>query len=125
MYLCGISKPNLAFVLNTNRFKPFKHIEYSVGVLYLVIANLLRSDRHRIENIIIAGIIPGPNEPQKTMTLTLLSLSCLSCGKEHTLQLQVSLFPFVVLLYVYHVTFFSHRRLVKKTKKMKVLLIPC
>ena len=30
-------------------------------------ANLLRSDHHRIENIIIAGIIPGPNEPQKTI----------------------------------------------------------
>jgi len=58
---------NLAFVLNIDWFKPFKHIEYSVGVLYLVIANLPRSERYKIENMIIAGVIPGPNEPKKVM----------------------------------------------------------
>ena len=57
---------NLAFILNIDWFKHFKHIEYSIGVLYLVIANLPRSDCYKIENRIVAGIIPGPNERKKT-----------------------------------------------------------
>jgi len=35
-----------------------------VGVLYLVILNLPRAIRFKPENIIIAGIIPGPSEPK-------------------------------------------------------------
>ena len=60
--------PNsLAFILNIDWFNPYKHVEYSVGVIYLVIANLPRSERYKLENIIIVGIIPGPNEPKKHM----------------------------------------------------------
>ena len=36
-------------------------------MIYLVIANLPRSERYKLENIIIVGIIPGPNEPKKHM----------------------------------------------------------
>ena len=35
--------------------------EYSVGV---VVANLPRSERYKIENVIV-GVLPGPKEPQK------------------------------------------------------------
>ena len=57
--------PNsLAFILNIDWFNPYKHV---VGVIYLVIANLPCSERYKLENIIIVGIIPGPNEPKKHM----------------------------------------------------------
>ena len=60
--------PNhLGLILNIDWFNPFKHIEYSVGVLYLVIANLPRSERYKIENVIIVGMLPGPKEPKKHM----------------------------------------------------------
>ena len=58
---------NLGFILNIDWFSPFKHIEYSIGVIYLVISNLPRSLRYKLENIIIVGILPGPNEPKKNM----------------------------------------------------------
>ena len=40
------------------------HIDYSVGVIYLVIQNLPRNLRYRKENIILIGLIPGPREPK-------------------------------------------------------------
>ena len=58
---------NLAIGLGCDWFQPYKHITYSVGVLYLVIFNLPREERFTIENIILLGIIPGPSEPKKTM----------------------------------------------------------
>ena len=57
---------NIALMFNCDWFQPFDHSCYSVGVLYLVILNLPRSIRFRPDNIIIAGIIPGPNEPNQT-----------------------------------------------------------
>ena len=51
---------NLCLKLNLNWFNPFKHIQYSVGILYFVVENLPRSERYKLENIIIAGAIPGP-----------------------------------------------------------------
>lgn len=44
---------NLCLILNLDWFNPFKHIEYSVGVIYLVIANIPRSERYKLENVII------------------------------------------------------------------------
>ena len=59
-----LSNPyNLGLMLNCDWFQPFDHSSYSVGVLYLVILNLPRSIRFKPENILIAGIIPGPSEP--------------------------------------------------------------
>ena len=58
---------NLGFILNIDWFNSFTHIEYSVGVLYLVIANLPRSERYKIENAIIVGVLPGPKEPKRHM----------------------------------------------------------
>ena len=53
---------NIALIMNCNWFQPFKHTTYSVGVLYLVILNLPRAIRFKPENVLIAGIIPGPSE---------------------------------------------------------------
>lgn len=59
-----LSKPHhLGLMLNCDWFQPFHHTQYSIGVIYLVILNLPRTIRFKPENIIIAGIIPGPNEP--------------------------------------------------------------
>ena len=54
---------NLLLMLNIDWFQPFDHIQYSVGVMYLVIQNLPRSLRFKAENIIIVSTIPGPKEP--------------------------------------------------------------
>ena len=59
-----LSSPyNLALMLNCDWFQPFELTSYSVGVLYLVILYLPRAIRFKPENIMIAGIIPGPSEP--------------------------------------------------------------
>ena len=55
---------NLALMMNVDWFQPFKHSPYSVGVIYLALMNLPRGERFKRENVIIAGIIPGPGEPQ-------------------------------------------------------------
>ena len=50
-------------MLNCDWFQPFERTQYSVGVLYAVILNLPRSIRFKPENVLIIGIIPGPDEP--------------------------------------------------------------
>ncbi|XP_019624867.1 PREDICTED: uncharacterized protein LOC109470372 [Branchiostoma belcheri] len=60
-----LSEPiDLALMLNCDWYQPYKHSEYSVGVLYLVILNLPREERFKEENLIIVGLIPGPKEPK-------------------------------------------------------------
>ena len=60
-----LSEPyHLGLMLNCDWFQPFHQVQYSVGVIYLVILNLPRTVRFKPENIIIVGIIPGPNEPK-------------------------------------------------------------
>ncbi len=39
--------------------------QFSIGILYLVIGNLPRELHYKRENILIVGIMPGPNEPSK------------------------------------------------------------
>ena len=58
---------NLLLSLNTDWFQPFSRTKYSVGVLYLVVLNLPRDQRYKMENVILCGIIPGPKEPKLTM----------------------------------------------------------
>ena len=65
----------IGIILNCDWFPPFDKTPYSVGVLYAVILNLPRSVRFKPENMIIIGIIPGPDEPP----LTILCCSTL-CG---------------------------------------------
>ncbi len=53
----------LGLMLNMDFFQPFKHTTYSVGAIYLTVMNLPRSIRYKSENVILAGLIPGPDEP--------------------------------------------------------------
>ncbi|XP_030600828.1 uncharacterized protein LOC115790939 [Archocentrus centrarchus] len=54
---------NLALMLNVDWFQPFENAPYSVGAIYLVVLNLPREDRFKVENMILVGLIPGPKEP--------------------------------------------------------------
>ena len=56
---------NIALALNIDWFNPYKHTQYSIGAVYLTILNLPRTQRYKIENTIIVGLIPGPNEPKR------------------------------------------------------------
>jgi hypothetical protein len=53
----------LSCLLNIDWFQPYKHIQHSVGAIYLSINNLPRHLRYKPSNIILLGIIPGPREP--------------------------------------------------------------
>jgi len=65
---------SLATMINVDWFQPFTHVKYSVGVIYLVILNLPREERYKLENIIVVGIIPGPKEPKKNVNSFLVPL---------------------------------------------------
>ena len=60
-------KFNFALSLNVDWFQPFKHVSNSIGVIYLSILNLSRTERYKAENIILCGVIPGPVEPTETI----------------------------------------------------------
>ena len=53
---------NLTLGLNIDWFNPFDKSPYSAGAIYLTVFNLPRSERFKLENIILVGMIPGPNE---------------------------------------------------------------
>lgn len=55
-FSCGLT-------LNVEYFKSYKHIEYSVGAIYLTVMNLPHKIRYKQENVILVGLIPGPKEP--------------------------------------------------------------
>ena len=54
---------NYAFQLNVDWFNPYTHTQHSEGAIYLTILNLPREKRFLQENVILAGVIPGPKEP--------------------------------------------------------------
>lgn len=54
-------------LLNIDWLQPYKHTQHSVGVIYIVILNLPRVVRFKRENVILFGVIPGPNEPSHTI----------------------------------------------------------
>jgi len=58
---------NLALILNLDWFTPLKHIQYNIGILYAAVANLPRSERYKLDNVIIIGCITGPKEPKKNV----------------------------------------------------------
>ena len=58
---------NYGLMLNCDWFQPFKHFQYSVGVIYFVLLNLPRAIRFKRENVILAAVIPGPAEPSLTI----------------------------------------------------------
>ena len=58
---------NFMLFLNVDWFQPFTHLTDSFGAMYLSIQNLPQSERYKLENVILIGIIPGPKEPKYTM----------------------------------------------------------
>lgn len=58
-------KYSFGLMVNLDWFQPYKHLTYSVGVMYLTILNLPREIRYKMENTCIVGILPGPNEPER------------------------------------------------------------
>ena len=50
--------------MNIDWFEAFERGIYLVGAIYLIVQNLLKKERYKPENIILVGIIPGPNEPK-------------------------------------------------------------
>lgn len=65
---------SLGFMLNVDWFQPFKLARYSVGVIYLVVMNLPRNERFKVENVILVGVIPGPHEPSRSINTYLSPL---------------------------------------------------
>ena len=62
---CGTNPTNvLGLLVNVDWFQPYKHVAYSIGVIYAVIINLPRNYRYKNENVIVIGIIPGPHQPK-------------------------------------------------------------
>ena len=58
------SEYSFAFALNVDWFQPYTHTTASIGAIYLTVLNLPRYIRYKRENVILLGIIPGPNEPK-------------------------------------------------------------
>ena len=54
---------NYALMLNLDFFQPYKHVQYSLGAIYLTVLNLPRGIRNKTSNVILVGLIPGPQEP--------------------------------------------------------------
>ena len=61
------NRNNLAIGLGCDWFQPYKHVNYSVGALYIYFYNLPREERMKLENVVLLGLIPGPSEPKKVM----------------------------------------------------------
>ena len=51
--------------MNIDWFKPYDETVYSVGAIYVVVLNLSRTERYRLENVILVGVVPGPQEPDR------------------------------------------------------------
>ena len=62
-----VNEGGICLMLNIDWFQPFKHRQYSVGVIYLVIMNLPMKLRFKQENLLLVGRIPGPREPPTSM----------------------------------------------------------
>ncbi len=57
---------NYLMILNCDWFQPFKHTQFSIGILYLVVGNLPRELRYKRENIlIVVGICLDPMNQAK------------------------------------------------------------
>jgi hypothetical protein len=53
---------NLEIIINLDWFQPFKSSVYNTGAIYGIIYNLLRNIRFKKENMLILGLLPGPQE---------------------------------------------------------------
>ena len=80
IFLVGYS---LGLLINVDWFNLYKHVEYSVGAMYVAILNFPRHLRYQ-ENMILAGIIPGPCEPSLHVNSFLEPIAKLWKGMEMT-----------------------------------------
>lgn len=62
------NKHSYGIMMNLDWFQPFKHVSYSVGVVYCVILNLPREERFKVNNVILVGVIPDMGKEPKTNT---------------------------------------------------------
>ena len=53
---------HLGIIINVDWFQPFERTVYSSGAIYGAICNLPRELRFKPENMLILGLMPGPNE---------------------------------------------------------------
>ena len=53
------SRYSLGLLINVDWFNPYKHVEYSVGAMFVAVLKFPRHLRYQKENMILAGIIPG------------------------------------------------------------------
>ena len=53
---------NLGLMVNLDWFQPYDRSIHSTGVIYATICNLPRNIRFQPKNMLILGILPGPNE---------------------------------------------------------------
>ena len=60
------SPHSYGLILNLDWFQPYKHLTYSVGVLYLSVLNLPSHLRYSKAYTILVGILPGTHEPVNT-----------------------------------------------------------
>lgn len=56
-----------AFMVNLDWFQPYKHLQYSVGALYLTVFNLPRAMHYKLQYVCLLGLLPGPEEPNLTV----------------------------------------------------------
>jgi hypothetical protein len=57
-----VADSHLGLMLNLDWFQPYDGVSHSTGVIYAAICNLPRELRFKRENMIILGLLPGPNE---------------------------------------------------------------
>ena len=56
-------KHTFGMMINVDWFLPYKHVKsYHVSAIYMVFMNLPRHVRFQRENVLLIGILPGPNE---------------------------------------------------------------
>ncbi|CAB4414564.1 unnamed protein product, partial [Rhizophagus irregularis] len=57
-----VADSHLGLMLNVDWFQPFDGTNHSTGAIYAVICNLPRNIRFKRENLLLLGMLPGPNE---------------------------------------------------------------
>ena len=57
-----VSDSHLGIILNLDWFQPYDGTNHSTGVIYAAICNLPRDIRFKRENLLLIGLLPGPNE---------------------------------------------------------------
>ena len=62
---CFFPNPTICLALNIEWFNPYKEAQYFVGGIYLTVLNLPRNELYREENVLLVGMIPGPNKPRQ------------------------------------------------------------